>query len=105
MKVQCLVDNSVRPSSAFWGEHGLAFLIDADDGRRLLFDTGASGAVLLHNLESAGVDIGTIDAVVLSHSHPDHTGGLPSSSGNANGPSRSTLIPSSSVPATPRRAV
>ena len=77
MRVQCLVDNSVQLSSAFWGEHGLSFLIDADDGRRLLFDTGASGPVLLHDLECAGVDIGTIDAVVLSHSHHDHSGGLP----------------------------
>ena len=77
MKVQCLVDNSVQPSSAFWGEHGLAFLIDSEDGGRLLFDTGASGPVLLHDLDCAGVDVGTIDAVVLSHSHPDHTGGLP----------------------------
>jgi 7,8-dihydropterin-6-yl-methyl-4-(beta-D-ribofuranosyl)aminobenzene 5'-phosphate synthase len=77
MRLQCLVDNSVRPSSAFWGEHGLSFLIDADYGKRLLFDTGASDPVLLHNLECANVDIQTIDAVVLSHSHPDHTGGLP----------------------------
>ena len=77
MRVQCLVDNSVQPSSSFRGEHGLSFLVDSDDGHRLLFDTGASGAVLLHNLDRAGVEIGTIDAVVLSHSHPDHTGGLP----------------------------
>jgi 7,8-dihydropterin-6-yl-methyl-4-(beta-D-ribofuranosyl)aminobenzene 5'-phosphate synthase len=77
MRLRCIVDNSVQPSSPFWGEHGLAFLVDADDGQRLLFDTGASGPVLLHDLECASVDIGAIDAVVLSHSHPDHTGGLP----------------------------
>jgi 7,8-dihydropterin-6-yl-methyl-4-(beta-D-ribofuranosyl)aminobenzene 5'-phosphate synthase len=77
MRLQCLVDNSVQPSSAFWGEHGLSFLVEADDGQRLLFDTGASGPVLLHDLECAGVEIGTIDVVVLSHSHPDHAGGLP----------------------------
>ena len=85
MRVQCLVDNSVQPSSSFWGEHGLAFLIEADDGHRFLFDTGASGAVLLHNLESAGVDTETIDTVVLSHSHPDHTGGLPALLGRRTG--------------------
>jgi 7,8-dihydropterin-6-yl-methyl-4-(beta-D-ribofuranosyl)aminobenzene 5'-phosphate synthase len=77
MRLQCVVDNSVAPSSAFWGEHGLSFLIETDDGQRLLFDTGASGTVLLHDLECAGVDIETLAAIVLSHSHPDHTGGLP----------------------------
>jgi 7,8-dihydropterin-6-yl-methyl-4-(beta-D-ribofuranosyl)aminobenzene 5'-phosphate synthase len=76
MKVLCLVDNSVKPLSDFWGEHGLAFLIDTGKGR-LLFDTGASGTVLLHNLELAGIGTETLDSLVLSHSHPDHTGGLP----------------------------
>ena len=77
MKIHCLVDNSVAPLSDYWGEHGLAFLVETDEGRRLLFDTGAGGTVLMHNLERAGVGVDTIDAVVLSHSHPDHTGGLP----------------------------
>ncbi len=80
MKIHCLVDNSVAPLSDYWGEHGLSFLVETDEGRRLLFDTGAGGTVLMHNLERAGVGVDTIDAVVLSHSHPDHTGGLPDAS-------------------------
>jgi 7,8-dihydropterin-6-yl-methyl-4-(beta-D-ribofuranosyl)aminobenzene 5'-phosphate synthase len=76
MKVLGLVDNSVKPLSNFWGEHGLALLIDTGEGR-LLFDTGASGTVLLHNLELAGIGTETLNSLVLSHSHPDHTGGLP----------------------------
>ena len=51
MKILCLVDNSVQPLSTFWGEHGLSFLVESGNDR-VLFDTGASGSVLLHNLET-----------------------------------------------------
>jgi 7,8-dihydropterin-6-yl-methyl-4-(beta-D-ribofuranosyl)aminobenzene 5'-phosphate synthase len=76
MQVICVIDDAVQRSSPFWGEHGLAFLIEAE-GKRLLFDTGQSGTVLLHNLELLEVDPATIDALAISHAHYDHTGGLP----------------------------
>lgn len=75
MRLTCLVDNAVQPHSPFRGEHGLSFLIESKEGR-VLFDTGASGAVLLHNLGVAGVAPESISALALSHSHWDHTGGL-----------------------------
>jgi 7,8-dihydropterin-6-yl-methyl-4-(beta-D-ribofuranosyl)aminobenzene 5'-phosphate synthase len=76
MKVTCVVDDAVRRSSPFWGEHGLAFLVETEAGC-VLFDTGQSGTVLLHNLELLDVDPATIDALAISHAHYDHTGGLP----------------------------
>jgi 7,8-dihydropterin-6-yl-methyl-4-(beta-D-ribofuranosyl)aminobenzene 5'-phosphate synthase len=76
MKLTSLVDNAVSPQSPFWAEHGLAFLIETESGR-VLFDTGASGTVLLHNLHAANIAPESISALALSHSHPDHTGGLP----------------------------
>jgi len=76
MRVICVVDDTVQRSSPYWGEHGLAFLIEAE-GRRVLFDTGQSGTVLLHNLRLLGIDPPTIDALAISHGHYDHTGGLP----------------------------
>jgi len=75
VRVHCLIDNCVSRQSTYWGEHGLSMLIE-HDGVRLLYDTGGSGDVLLHNLDAAGVAPERIDAVVLSHNHRDHTGGL-----------------------------
>ncbi|MGC9349591.1 MAG: MBL fold metallo-hydrolase [Anaerolineae bacterium] len=76
MKITCLVTNTVRTSTQLWGEHGLAFLIESETGR-VLFDTGQSGTVLRHNMEEMAVDARSIDALVISHAHYDHTGGLP----------------------------
>lgn len=75
MKITCLVDNSVQARSTLWGEHGLSFLIKAH-GKHLLFDTGASGAVLVHNLQETSLRPGSISSLALSHAHYDHTGGL-----------------------------
>jgi 7,8-dihydropterin-6-yl-methyl-4-(beta-D-ribofuranosyl)aminobenzene 5'-phosphate synthase len=42
----------------------------------ILFDTGADGNVLLANMKKMGIDPGKVDAVILSHIHGDHSGGL-----------------------------
>ena len=54
---------------------GFACLVETA-GRAILFDAGGDGEVLLSNMNHLGVDPGTIDMVVLSHIHADHTGGL-----------------------------
>ncbi|HVC12394.1 MAG TPA: MBL fold metallo-hydrolase [Burkholderiales bacterium] len=59
--------------------HGLSLLITAHVGdakRMLLLDAGPEGATFLRNAGILGVDFGAIDAVVLSHGHWDHAGGL-----------------------------
>ena len=76
VKVTCVVDDAVCDHSPFWGEHGLAFLIETESGC-ILFDTGQSGTVLLHNLKLLGVEPAAINALAISHAHYDHTGGLP----------------------------
>jgi len=54
---------------------GFAAVIESS-GHTLLFETGAIGPRLLDNLRLLGVDSGAIEAVILSHQHDDHTGGL-----------------------------
>jgi len=76
VKVTCVVDNTVGWGTALWGEHGLSFLIETEEGGRVLFDTGQSGTVLLHNLTELKVHPQEISTLALSHAHQDHTGGL-----------------------------
>jgi 7,8-dihydropterin-6-yl-methyl-4-(beta-D-ribofuranosyl)aminobenzene 5'-phosphate synthase len=71
--ITLLVDNLAAPGLR--SEHGFSAWIEVA-GRRVLFDTG-QGAALAGNAEKLGVDLGTVDTLVLSHGHYDHTGGIP----------------------------
>jgi len=54
---------------------GFACLVEAH-GRRILFDTGARGDILLTNMDRLVLDPAAVDTVFISHAHHDHTGGL-----------------------------
>jgi 7,8-dihydropterin-6-yl-methyl-4-(beta-D-ribofuranosyl)aminobenzene 5'-phosphate synthase len=59
--------------------HGLSCAITARRGgaaRTLLFDTGPDAAVFERNVVRLGFDMGTVDAIVLSHGHWDHGGAM-----------------------------
>jgi len=73
MKLTCLIENVVY-RGGLAGEHGLALHIDTGQ-HKILFDTGQTGAFCL-NAPRLGVDLAEVDAVVISHGHYDHTGGL-----------------------------
>jgi 7,8-dihydropterin-6-yl-methyl-4-(beta-D-ribofuranosyl)aminobenzene 5'-phosphate synthase len=57
------------------GEWGFAALVEVD-GQRILFDTGAHPDTVLRNARDLKVNLAGITDVILSHNHPDHTGGL-----------------------------
>jgi len=57
------------------GEWGFGALVEAD-GRRILFDTGKFPDTVLRNSRELGIDLSTVEEVILSHNHIDHTGGL-----------------------------
>lgn len=80
LKFTILVDNYTLIPRKLWSEWGLSIIIEIiyEDDRKytILYDTGQSGDVLIHNVNVLGVNLSKIDYVVLSHGHFDHTGGL-----------------------------
>jgi 7,8-dihydropterin-6-yl-methyl-4-(beta-D-ribofuranosyl)aminobenzene 5'-phosphate synthase len=61
-------------------EAGVSYLIKTDRNT-ILMDVGlnferADPSPLQHNMHALGVSLGDIDAIVLSHRHADHVGGL-----------------------------
>ncbi|MBL7215193.1 MAG: iron-sulfur cluster assembly scaffold protein [Phycisphaerae bacterium] len=65
--------NNIMPAPLL-AEHGLSFWIEYG-GKNILFDTGQTDA-LVKNAELLDIDLSKTDAIILSHGHYDHTGGL-----------------------------
>ena len=60
-------------------EHGLSLLLTVEsDGERasVLYDAGLGRQTAVHNLDVLQVGLGDLRAIVLSHGHTDHHGGL-----------------------------
>ena len=73
MIIQNLIEDT-NGTAPVLAEHGLSFLVTAG-GHRYLLDTGASDKTW-DNAQALGVSVTDVDAVVLSHGHYDHTGGM-----------------------------
>ena len=74
-----LVERLTPEGSGLAGEPGVSYLVRAA-GTRVLFDSGLSGAkpesALAHNARTLGASLHDLDAVVISHLHADHVGGI-----------------------------
>jgi len=67
------------PTDTILSEHGLSILITVSDGEkshRILLDSGYTQVGVPHNMAQLGIDVKTIEAIVISHAHMDHTGSL-----------------------------
>jgi len=74
IRLTTLLENT-GPGRGLLCEHGLSILVEAGD-KSILVDTGATPYTVVHNASALGVALSNIDAIVLSHGHYDHTGGL-----------------------------
>ena len=74
-RITILCENSVGVPFDVIGEHGFSCFVETDKGN-YLFDTGQGFAIIQNSL-ALKKDLRSIDAVMISHGHYDHTGGLP----------------------------
>jgi 7,8-dihydropterin-6-yl-methyl-4-(beta-D-ribofuranosyl)aminobenzene 5'-phosphate synthase len=75
LKITVLVTNLGGDPRAGAGEWGYSALVEVD-GRKILYDTGASPDMALRNAAALHIDLSDVEDVVLSHNHWDHVGGL-----------------------------
>ena len=74
MRITLIYDNEVY-KEGLEADWGFSCLVEAEN-KKILFDTGASGRILLSNMEKLKIKPSSIDEVFISHPHFDHTGGL-----------------------------
>jgi 7,8-dihydropterin-6-yl-methyl-4-(beta-D-ribofuranosyl)aminobenzene 5'-phosphate synthase len=72
MKITIVYDN--KADEGLKSGWGFSCVIEAKE--KILFDTGDSGENLIYNLRQLNIQPESIAAVVISHNHWDHTGGL-----------------------------
>ncbi len=74
LKITTLIEDTIGEHKGLLYEHGLSFFVE-NDNCRMLFDVGQSAA-FLSNARQLNIDLNSLDYVVLSHGHYDHSGGF-----------------------------
>ena len=76
-RIQILVNNITgEEDSDLEQSGGLSVWIEAN-GKTILFDAGGDYQSLLQNVDKLKLDLGKLDALLISHNHWDHVYGLP----------------------------
>jgi glyoxylase-like metal-dependent hydrolase (beta-lactamase superfamily II) len=72
---------------------GKLVLIDSGNGIATFEPTKGAVGRTLQNLAAAGVDANSIDVVLMSHLHPDHTNGIRAADGSMAFPNAEIMVP------------
>ena len=75
-KIKIIYDNYVY-KEGMEADWGFSCFIEGTE-KNILFDTGTRSGLFQKNLSEMNIDPMTVDAVVISHEHGDHTGGMSS---------------------------
>jgi len=81
--LEITVLSEFRTREGLLGEPGVSYLVKTPEGS-LLFDVGfgPQNRTLAHNAAKLGVRLEQVDAVAISHLHPDHMGGMEAARSN-----------------------
>jgi 7,8-dihydropterin-6-yl-methyl-4-(beta-D-ribofuranosyl)aminobenzene 5'-phosphate synthase len=79
LHVTVVAEDSVLYESPFLGQHGLSLFLEARCGsntRNIIVDVAQNPEALLENMKLLGIQPESIDTIVITHCHYDHTQGL-----------------------------
>jgi len=79
LRITVVAEDSVQYESSYLGQHGISLLLEAERRgtvKRVLVDVAQNPDALLENMMKMNISPASIDVIVLTHCHYDHTRGL-----------------------------